>query len=90
MASFDVTSLCSNISIIDMLNVTKDSVKNDDQSTGKMALPQYNFFLDLANIISTTTWHTFIFQFCHKIVGVAMFKNKINIINKSFQTFLRM
>ena len=83
MTSFDVTSFYTNISIIDTLNLIKDYVKNDDQSTGKMALTQEKFF-NLGNMVLTTIWHTFIFQFYRKTDRAAMFKNGINVINKSF------
>ena len=39
MVSFDVTSLYTNIPIIDMLNIIKDYVNNDDQFTRKTAIP---------------------------------------------------
>ena len=39
LASFDVTSLYTNIPIIDMLNIIKDYVNNDDQFTRKKAIP---------------------------------------------------
>ena len=55
MVSFDVTSLNTNIPIIDTLNVVKDYVNNDDQFTRKTAIPQYKF-LDLVNLVLTTTW----------------------------------
>ena len=58
MVSFDVTSLNTNIPIIDTLNVVKDYVNNDDQFTRKTAIPQYKF-LDLVNLVLTTTWYTF-------------------------------
>ena len=32
-----------------------DYVKNDDQLTGKMSIPQ-DKFLDLVNLVLTTTW----------------------------------
>ena len=37
--SFDVTSLYTNVPIIDMLNIIKDYVTNDDQFTRKTAIP---------------------------------------------------
>ena len=58
MVSFDVTSLNTNIPIIDTLNIVKDYVNNDDQFTRKTAIPQYKF-LDLVNLVLTTTWYTF-------------------------------
>ena len=39
MVSFDVTSLYTNIPIIDMLNTIKDYVHSDDQFARKMAIP---------------------------------------------------
>ena len=62
MVSFDVTSLYTNIPIIDTLNIIKDYVNNDDQFTRKTAIPQDNF-LDLVHLVLTTTWHTFNSQF---------------------------
>ena len=50
MVSFDVTPLYTNITIIDTLNITKDSVNNDDQFTRKMAIPQ-DKFLDLVDLV---------------------------------------
>ena len=54
MVSFDVTSLYTNIPIIDTLNIIKDYVNNDDQFTRKTAIPQ-DKFLDLVHLVSTTT-----------------------------------
>ena len=48
MVSLDVTFLYTNIPIIDLLNIIKDYVKNDDQVTRKTAIPQ-DKFLDLVN-----------------------------------------
>ena len=53
MLSFDITFLYTNIPIIDILNIIKDYV-NDDQSTAETAIPQ-DKFLDLVNLILTTT-----------------------------------
>ena len=50
MVSFDVTSLYTNIPIIDMLNIIKDCVNNDDQFTKKPAIPQEKF-LDLVHVV---------------------------------------
>ena len=58
MVSFDVTSLYTNIPIIDTLNIIKDYVNNDDKFTRKMAIPQEEF-LDLVNLVLKTTWYTF-------------------------------
>lgn len=54
MVSSDVTSLYANILIIDMLNITKEYVNNDDQLTRKMYILQ-DKFLDLINMVLTTT-----------------------------------
>ena len=40
MASFYVVSLYTNIATIDMLNIIKDYVNNDDQFTRKTAISQ--------------------------------------------------
>ena len=39
MVSCDATSLYTNTLIIDMLNIIKDYVNNDDQLTKKRAIP---------------------------------------------------
>ena len=57
MASFDVTFLHKNIPIIDSLNLTKNYVNNDDQFTRKTAITQ-DKFLDLTNVVLTTTSYT--------------------------------
>ena len=71
MVSFDVTSLYTNIPIIDTLNIIKDYVNSDDQFTRETAIPQ-NKFLDLVHLVLTTTWYTFNSQFCQQTDGVAM------------------
>ena len=71
MASFDVTSLYTNIVIIYTLNIIKDYVNSDDQFTRTTAIPQ-DKFLDLVNLVLTTTWYTFNFQFYQQSHGVAM------------------
>ena len=71
MVSFDVTSLYTNIPIIDTLNIMKDYVNNDDQFTRKTAIPQ-DKFLDLVHLVLTTTWYTFNSQFYQQTDGVAM------------------
>ena len=71
MVSFDVTSLNTNIPIIDTLNIIKDYVNNDDQFTRKTAITQ-DKFLDLVNLVLTTNWHTFNSQFYQQTDGVAM------------------
>ena len=70
MVSFDVTSLYMNIPIIDMLNIIKDYV-NDDQFTRKTAVSQ-DKFLGLVHLVLRTTWYTFDSQFYQQIDGVAM------------------
>ena len=71
MVSFDVTSLYTNIPIIDTLNIIKDYVNNDDQFTRKTAIPQ-DKFLNLVHLVLTTTWYTFNSQFYQQTDGVAM------------------
>ena len=71
MVSFDVTSLYTNIPIIDTLNIIKDYVNNDDHFTRKTAIPQ-DRFLDLVRLVLTTTWYTFNSQFYQQTDGVAM------------------
>ena len=55
MVSFDVTSLNTNIPRIDTLNMTKDNVNNDYQINRKRAIPK-DKFLDLVQLVLTTTW----------------------------------
>ena len=71
MVSFDVTSLYTNISIIETLNIIKDYVHSDDQFDRKTATPQ-DKFLGLVNLVLTTTWYTFNTQFYKQTDGVAM------------------
>ena len=71
MVSFDVTSLYTNIPIIDTLDIIKDYVHSDDQFARKTAIPQ-DKFLDLINLIFTITWYTFNSQFYQQTDGVAM------------------
>ena len=66
-----ITSLYRNIPIIDTLNIIRDYVNNDNQFTRKTAIPQ-NKFLDLVNLVLTTTWYTFNSQFYQQTDGVAM------------------
>ena len=54
MVSLDVTSLYTNIPIIDALDVIKYYVNNDDHFTRKTAIPQ-DKFLDLFHLVLTTT-----------------------------------
>ena len=70
MVSFDVTSLQKNI-IIDILNIIKDCVNNDDQFTRETGIPQ-DKFLDLVHLVLTTTWYTFNSQFYQQIDSTAM------------------
>ena len=51
---FDVTTLYTNIPIINTPNMAKNYVNNDDQFTSKTAIPQDNF-LDLVNLVLTNT-----------------------------------
>ena len=71
MVSFDVTSLYTNIPIIDTLNIIKDYVNNNDQFTRKMTIPQ-DKFLALVHLVLTTAWYTFNFQFYQQTDGLAM------------------
>ena len=68
MVSFDLTSLYTNIPIIDTLN---SYVNKDDQCTRKTAIPEDKFF-DLVHLVLTTTWYTFNSQFYQQTDGVAM------------------
>ena len=71
MVSFDVTSLYTNIPIIDSLNIIKNYINNDDQCTRKRAIPQ-DKFLDLVYLILRSTWYTFNSQFYEQTDSVAM------------------
>ena len=57
--------------MIDTLNITEDFVNNEDQFTRKTTIPQ-DKFLDLVNLVLTTTWYTFNSQFYQNVDGVAM------------------
>ena len=61
----------TNIPIIDTLNIIKDYVHSDDQFARKTAIPQ-DKFLDLVNLVLTTTWYTFNSQFYQQTNGVVM------------------
>ena len=50
MVSFDVTSLYTNILVIDTLNIIKDYVNNDDQFASKTTIPQ-DKLLDLVHLV---------------------------------------
>ena len=71
MVSFDVTSLYTNIPMIDTLNIIKDYVDSDDQFARKTAIPQ-DKCLGLVNLVLTTIWHTFNSQFYQQTDGIAM------------------
>ena len=60
-----------NIPIIDKLSIIKYYVNNDDQFTRKTAIPQ-DKFVDLANLVWTTTRYTFNSKFYQQIDEVAM------------------
>ena len=72
MVSFDVTSLYTNISIIDTLNIIKFYVNSDDQFTRKKVIPQDKLFLDLVHLVLTSTWYMFNSQFYQQNDGIAM------------------
>ena len=71
MVSFDVTSLYTNIPVINRLSIIKDYIDNDDYCTKKTAILQNNF-LDLVNLVLTTIWYTFNYQFYEEPGGVKM------------------
>ena len=70
MVSFEVTSLYTNIRIIDTLNIIKDYVNNDEKSTRKTAIP-HNKFLDLVNQVLAATCYSFNSQIYQQTDGVA-------------------
>ena len=67
MVSFGATSLNTNIRVIDALNIIKDYVNNDDQFSRKTAISQ-DKFLDLVNLVLTTTLYIFSFSFTNKLM----------------------
>ena len=71
MVSFDNIFLYSNIPITDTLSIIKNYVDNGDQFTRKVDIPQDNF-LDLVNLVLTTTWYIFNYNFYQKSHGVAI------------------
>ena len=71
LVSFDVTSLYTNIPIIDTLNIIKDYFNNDDQFTRETALAQ-DKFPDQVHLVLITTWYTSNSQFYQQTDGVAM------------------
>ena len=76
MVSFDVSSLYTNIPIIDTLNIFKDYVSNDDQLTRKTSIPLDKFF-DLVNLVLATIWSTFNSQFYQQTDSI--FNNNRNL-----------
>ena len=54
MVPCHVTSLYTNIPVIDMLNIIKDYINSDDQFIRKTSIPQ-DKFLDLVHLVLTTT-----------------------------------
>ena len=70
MVPFDVFSLYTNNPLNDTLNIVKDYVNNDDRFTRKTAMLE-DKFLDLVNLVLTTTWYTFNSQFYQQTDGVA-------------------
>ena len=67
MVSFDVTTLYTNIFIVNRLNIVKDCVNNYNQFTRKMPIHH-----NLVNLVLTTTWCTFNYQFHQQTDSVAM------------------
>ena len=63
------TSLCTKI-VIHTLNIIKDYVNNHNQFTRETAIPQ-DKFLDLVNLVLTTTSYTFNSQFYQQTDSVA-------------------
>ena len=76
MVSFDVSSLYTNIPIINTLNIFKDYVSNDDQLTKKTSIPLDKFF-DLVNLVLATIWSTFNSQFYQQTDSI--FNNNRNL-----------
>ena len=76
MVSFDVSSLYTNIPIINTLNIFKDYVSNDDQLTRKTSIPLDKFF-DLVNLVLATIWSTFNSQFYQQTDSI--FNNNRNL-----------
>ena len=71
MVSYDVTFLYTNIPITDTLNIVKDYATSDGQFTSKTTIPQ-DKFLDLVNLVLTTTWYTFNSKFYQQTYDVTM------------------
>ena len=68
MVPFDVISLYTNNTLIDALNIIKDCINNGDQFARKTAIPQAKY-LDLVNLVLTTTWYNFILIFTNKLMA---------------------
>ena len=83
MVTSGVNSVYKNIHIVDMLNILKDYVKNDDQFINRTAVPQEKF-LDLVNLVLTTNWCTFDFQFYKRSEGVSMEEPASSITTKVY------
>ena len=71
MVSFDVISLYTNNTLIDALNIIKDCINNGHQFARKTAIPQA-MYLDLVNLVLTTTWYNFSSHFYQQTDGIAM------------------
>ena len=71
MVSFDDIFLYSNVAITNRLSIIKNYVDNGDQFTRKVDIPQ-DKFLDLVNLVLTTTWYIFNYNFYQKTHGVAI------------------
>ena len=69
MISFDVTSLYTNIPIIDTLKIIKDYVNNDDQLNRKMAI-LHGKFIDVVNLVLTTTCILLVLSFTSKLMAL--------------------
>ena len=59
----------TNIPIIDTLSIIKDNVNNDEPFTRKMPMSQ-DKFLDLVNLVLTTTCYTFNSQFYQQMMAL--------------------
>ena len=77
MVSFDVTSLNTNIPIIDTQNIIKDYVNNDDQFPRRMAIHQ-DKFLDLLHLLLITTGTLLILSFTNKVMVLPCEPNIFN------------
>ena len=69
MVSFDVTSMYTNIPVIETLKIIKDYVNNDHQFTRKTAATQDKFF-DLHSLVLTTSWYTFNSKFTNNLMAL--------------------